>query len=144
MKKPLVSTTVSTKARHLVSLLLLLGGWALAQTSDAALEANRQFLYDYNVLTTHGFISTPASSEQALEANRQFLYDYNVLTTHGFSGPTSLANDVPDRQFVMVALDLTEDHTGCLAVQLQVSLRDCLTAVYSARLVDAYTLGQLR
>jgi hypothetical protein len=38
---------------------------------------------------------------------------------------------------------LKEDTTGCLASQSQVSLRDCLTAVYSARLVDAYTLGQL-
>jgi hypothetical protein len=38
---------------------------------------------------------------------------------------------------------LKEDTTGCLAMQSQVSLRDCLTAVYSARLVNAYTLGQL-
>jgi hypothetical protein len=38
----------------------------------------------------------------------------------------------------------TKDPTGCLASQDQVSLRDCLTAVSNARLVDAYTLGQLR
>jgi hypothetical protein len=38
---------------------------------------------------------------------------------------------------------LTKDTTGCLASQNQVSLRDCLTAVYHARLVDTYTLGQL-
>jgi ABC-type uncharacterized transport system auxiliary subunit len=38
----------------------------------------------------------------------------------------------------------TKDPTGCLASQGQISLRDCLTAVSNARLVDAYTLGQLR
>jgi hypothetical protein len=37
-----------------------------------------------------------------------------------------------------------EDTTGCLASQQQVPLRACLTAVYHARLVNAYTLGQLR
>jgi outer membrane biogenesis lipoprotein LolB len=37
-----------------------------------------------------------------------------------------------------------KDTKGCLASQNQISLRDCLTAVYNARLVDAYTLGQLR
>lgn len=36
------------------------------------------------------------------------------------------------------------DVTGCLASEQQISLRDCLTAVSNARLVDAYTLGQLR
>jgi ABC-type uncharacterized transport system auxiliary subunit len=36
-----------------------------------------------------------------------------------------------------------EDTTGCLASQDQISLRDCLTAVYHARFVNAYTLGQL-
>jgi hypothetical protein len=39
---------------------------------------------------------------------------------------------------------VANDTTGCLASQHQISLRDCLTAVYDARLVDAYTLGQLR
>jgi hypothetical protein len=38
---------------------------------------------------------------------------------------------------------LAKDTTGCLASQQQISLRDCLTAVYHAQLVDAYTLGQL-
>jgi hypothetical protein len=38
----------------------------------------------------------------------------------------------------------TKDPTGCLASQGQLSLRDCLTAVHNARLVDAYTLGQLQ
>lgn len=37
-----------------------------------------------------------------------------------------------------------KDTKSCLASEQQVSLRDCLTAVYNARLVDAYTLGQLR
>lgn len=37
-----------------------------------------------------------------------------------------------------------EDTAGCLASQQQVSLRECLTAVYHARFVNAYTLGQLR
>jgi hypothetical protein len=37
-----------------------------------------------------------------------------------------------------------QDTKSCLASEGQVSLRDCLTAVYQARLVDAYTLGQLR
>lgn len=39
---------------------------------------------------------------------------------------------------------LHEDTTGCLANQPQVPLRDCLTAVYNTRLVNAYTLGQLK
>lgn len=39
---------------------------------------------------------------------------------------------------------LHHDTTGCLASQGQISLRDCLTVVSNARLVDAYTLGQLR
>jgi ABC-type uncharacterized transport system auxiliary subunit len=39
---------------------------------------------------------------------------------------------------------LHEDTTGCLANQPQVPLRACLTAVYNSRLVNAYTLGQLR
>jgi hypothetical protein len=39
---------------------------------------------------------------------------------------------------------LAKDTTGCVSSQNQISLRDCLTAVYNARLVDAYTLGQLR
>jgi hypothetical protein len=39
---------------------------------------------------------------------------------------------------------VANDTTGCLASQQQISLRDCLTAVYNARLVDAYTLGQLQ
>jgi ABC-type uncharacterized transport system auxiliary subunit len=39
---------------------------------------------------------------------------------------------------------LHEDTTGCLANQQQVLLRDCLTAVYHTRLVNAYTLDQLR
>jgi hypothetical protein len=38
---------------------------------------------------------------------------------------------------------LAKDTTGCVASQHQISLLDCLTAVYNARLVDAYTLGQL-
>jgi hypothetical protein len=37
-----------------------------------------------------------------------------------------------------------EDTTGCVASQQQLSLRDCLTAVHNARLVNAYTLGLLR
>ncbi len=36
------------------------------------------------------------------------------------------------------------DTTGCLANQQQISLRACLTAVYHARFVNAYTLGELR
>jgi hypothetical protein len=39
---------------------------------------------------------------------------------------------------------LEKETKSCLASEKQVSLRDCLTAVYNARLVDAYTLGQLR
>lgn len=37
-----------------------------------------------------------------------------------------------------------QDTKSCLASEQQVSLRECLTAVYNARLVDAYTLGQLQ
>jgi hypothetical protein len=37
-----------------------------------------------------------------------------------------------------------EDTAGCLASQQQVSSRTCLTAVYHARFVNAYTLGQLQ
>lgn len=37
-----------------------------------------------------------------------------------------------------------KDTKSCLASEEQLSLRDCLTAVYNARLVNAYTLGQLR
>ena len=36
-----------------------------------------------------------------------------------------------------------KDTKSCLASEEQISLRDCLTAIYNARLVDAYTLGQL-
>jgi hypothetical protein len=37
-----------------------------------------------------------------------------------------------------------KDTKSCLASEQQIPLRDCLTAVYHPRLVNAYTLGQLR
>lgn len=170
MKKPSALRNTGIKTTLFVSLVLL-ATWTFAQRADTglaratstaakqaealsekALEANYQFLYAYNVHTTHGFRdladtvspipNSIALNEKALEANNQFLYDYNVNTTHGFSNSTTSAT-VPSRPYLH-ALDVTEDEAGCLAAQAQLSLRDCLTAVYHARFVNAYTLGQLR
>jgi hypothetical protein len=65
-----------------------------------------------------------------------------VLAACTFSQPETARQ--PETTLVSSAHSVHEDTTGCLASQQQVSLRDCLTAVYHARLVNAYTLGQLR
>ena len=79
-----------------ISLVTLISGLALAaqplnDIALKALEAENQFIDNYNTSTIHGFAELEDISTLAAEAETQFINDYVINSTHGFAEEKDIA-----------------------------------------------------
>jgi len=114
-----------------------------SDTAIKALEAQNQFISDYNTNTIKGFSEIKDIAALAAEVESQFLNDYVTKSVHGFSVTPNSPIEEVQVQYRKILLT-NENLVSCTNGINRLSLVSCLAALRENEFINNYVAGQLR